>query len=45
MVLDDYVHSPGWRAGLKIGLAVLWFVLMGLGLYIIFTFTPATLPG
>jgi succinate dehydrogenase hydrophobic anchor subunit len=45
MVLDDYFHSPGWRAALKILLVLLWFVLLGLGLYIIFTFTPATLPG
>ena len=44
MVVDDYFHSPGWRAFLKIFLAVFWFVLMGLGLYIIFTFAPGTLP-
>ncbi|MCL4489819.1 MAG: hypothetical protein M1570_17080 [Chloroflexi bacterium] len=44
-ILDDYIHSPGWRAALKIGLALVWFVLMTMGLYIIFTFTPATLPG
>jgi succinate dehydrogenase / fumarate reductase membrane anchor subunit len=43
MVVDDYFHSPGWRALIKISLLVLWFVLMGLGLYIIFTFTPGTL--
>lgn len=45
MVLDDYFHSPGWRAFLTITLFVIWFVLMGLGLYIIFTFTPGVLPG
>lgn len=44
MVLDDYFHSPGWRATLKIGLALGWFILLGLGMYIIFTFTPTTLP-
>lgn len=44
-VLDDYFHSPGWRAFLKIGLVVFWFVLMGIGLFIIFTFTPGMLPG
>lgn len=40
MVLDDYVHSPGWHAFLKIGLLVLWFVLIGMGLFVIFTFAP-----
>jgi succinate dehydrogenase cytochrome b556 subunit len=44
MVVDDYFHSPGWRAFLKISLLLLWFVLIGMGLYIIFTFTPGTLP-
>ena len=44
-VLDDYFHSPGWRAFLKIGLVVFWFVLMGMGMFIIFTFAPGMLPG
>ncbi len=44
MVVDDYFHSPGWRAFIKILLLLLWFVLIGMGLYIIFTFTPGTLP-
>lgn len=44
MVLDDYFHSPGWRATLKIILLVVWFVLIGLGAYIIFTFAAGTLP-
>ena len=43
-VLDDYFHSPGWRAFLKIGLLVFWFVLMGMGMFIIFTFVPGVLP-
>jgi succinate dehydrogenase hydrophobic anchor subunit len=43
-VVNDYFHAPGWRAFLTIGLFVLWFVLMGLGVYIIFTFTPGILP-
>lgn len=43
-VLDDYFHSPGWRASLKIGLVVFWFVLMAMGMFIIFTFVPGTLP-
>lgn len=44
MVLDDYVHQPGWSATLKIALASLWAVLMFFGVYIIFTFSPGTLP-
>lgn len=44
MVLNDYFHSPGWRSFLKITLVVVWFILMGLGLYIIFTFVPGILP-
>ncbi len=44
MVLNDYFHSPGWRSALKIVLVVLWAVLMGLGMYIIFTFVPGILP-
>lgn len=43
-VMEDYFHSPGWRAFLKIGLWLGWFLLMGLGAFIIFTFTPGTLP-
>ncbi len=44
MVTDDYFHSPGWRAFLKVALLLLWFVLLGLGMYIIFVFSPTTLP-
>lgn len=44
MVLDDYVHQPGWRATLKIALVLLWVVLLFFGVYIIFTFAPGTLP-
>ncbi len=40
-VLEDYFHSPAWRAFLKIGLALFWFVLMVMGSFIIFTFNPA----
>ncbi len=43
-VLDDYFHSPGWRAFLSIGLVVFWFVLMAMGMFIIFTFVPGVLP-
>ncbi len=43
-VMDDYFHSPGWRAFLKVGLLVFWFVLIGMGMFIIFTFSPSTFP-
>jgi succinate dehydrogenase cytochrome b556 subunit len=43
-VIDDYFHSPGWRAFIRIALIVFWFVLMGMGAFIVFTFTPGTLP-
>ena len=39
-VLEDYFHSPAWRATLKIGLWLFWFVLMVMGAFIIFTFNP-----
>ncbi len=42
-VIDDYFHSPGWRAFLRIALIIFWFVLMGMGMFIIFTFTPGTI--
>ncbi len=40
MVIDDYVLSRGWRALLQSGLWLLWFVLMGMGTWIIFSFQP-----
>jgi len=43
-VMDDYFHSPGWRAFLKIGLVLFWFLLIGMGMYVIFTFSPGTFP-
>lgn len=43
-IVDDYFHSPGWRAFLRVALILFWFVLMGMGSFIIFTFTPGTLP-
>ena len=39
-VLEDYFHSPAWRAFLKIALWLFWFVLMVMGSFIIFTFNP-----
>ena len=38
VVIDDYVHSDGWRVLLKAILYVLVFVLIVLGSYVIFTF-------
>ncbi len=42
-VVSDYFHAPGWRAFLKIGLLLVWLLLMGMGMYIIFTFNPGML--
>lgn len=39
-VLEDYFHSPAWRAFLKIGLWLFWFLLIVMGTFIIFTFNP-----
>jgi len=39
-VLEDYFHSPGWRAFLIIGLWLFWFLLMVMGAFVIFTFNP-----
>ncbi len=39
-VMEDYFHSPGWRAFLKIGLWLFWFLLMVMGAFILFTFNP-----
>ncbi len=43
-VMSDYFHSAGWRAFLTISVWVVWFLLIGMGAFIIFTFTPGTLP-
>jgi succinate dehydrogenase / fumarate reductase membrane anchor subunit len=40
VVLDDYVHSQGWRVLLKSLLYIVVFVVLVLGAYIIFTFKP-----
>jgi len=38
VVLDDYVHSQGWRVLLKSFLYITVFVLLVLGTYVVFTF-------
>jgi succinate dehydrogenase / fumarate reductase membrane anchor subunit len=38
IVLDDYVRHPGWRVLLKSILYIFVFVLLVLGIYIVFTF-------
>lgn len=38
IVLDDYVHHPGWRVLLKSVLYVVIFVLLVLGSYVVFSF-------
>ncbi len=38
IVLDDYVHAPGWRVAVKALLYLLVLILILLGAYVIFTF-------
>ncbi len=38
VVLDDYVHAPGWRVFVKGLLYLLVLILILLGAYVIFTF-------
>ncbi len=40
IVLDDYIHPQGWRVLAKSILYVVVFILIVLGAYVIFTFTP-----
>jgi succinate dehydrogenase / fumarate reductase membrane anchor subunit len=40
IVIDDYVHAPGWKVLVKSLLYVLTFVLIVLGAYVILTFKP-----
>jgi succinate dehydrogenase / fumarate reductase, membrane anchor subunit len=39
-VIEDYVHSDGWRATIKTLLYLAYFVVAFLGAYIIFAFKP-----
>ena len=38
IVIDDYIHSQGWRTLAKSGLYILAFIIIVLGAYVIFTF-------
>lgn len=43
-VIDDHVHSPGWRT---LSMAALWmiaFIFLALGSLVLFTFTPVPRP-
>ncbi len=40
VILDDYIHSQGWRVIAKTALYVVIFVLLVLGAYVVFTFRP-----
>jgi len=40
IVLDDYVHHPGWRVLTKTLLYILVLVVLVLGAYVVLTFRP-----
>jgi len=40
IVLDDYIHSQGWRVFVKAILYLFVFIVIVLGSYVIFTFQP-----
>ncbi|HEX7049606.1 MAG TPA: succinate dehydrogenase, hydrophobic membrane anchor protein [Longimicrobiales bacterium] len=42
-VLNDYLHSPGFLVATKAVVFVAYVLLLGIGAFIIFTFTPETL--
>ncbi len=44
IVVDDYVHRPGWAAAVKSVLFIVLVLFLGMGAYIIFTF-PLTAAG
>ncbi len=39
-IVEDYVRSPGWRVTFKTLLFALYFALLVMGMYVIFTFRP-----
>lgn len=41
-IIEDYVHHQGWRTFVKTLLYLLYFVLIVMGAYIIFSFQPIT---
>lgn len=44
LVMDDYVHHPGWLAFAKGVAFIAYIFFLGIGSYIIFTFVPP-IPG
>ena len=40
VVVDDYVHSPGWRLTVNSALAIITFFLVAIGSITVFTFQP-----
>jgi succinate dehydrogenase / fumarate reductase membrane anchor subunit len=44
LVIDDYIHHPGWLAAVKSAAFVAYVFFLGIGAYIIFTFVPP-IPG
>lgn len=38
-IVDDYVHRPGWVVGIKSLLFLVYVALLGIGAYIILTFS------
>ncbi len=44
-IVDDYVHRPGWAVAAKSIAFLVYVLLLGIGAYIIltFSFTPETL--
>jgi succinate dehydrogenase / fumarate reductase membrane anchor subunit len=40
VVMDDYIHSQGWRVLIKSILYVAAFIILVLGAYVVFTFRP-----
>lgn len=41
-LIDDYIHPDGWRTLFKTLLYLLYFVLLAMGAYIIFSFRTAS---
>jgi succinate dehydrogenase / fumarate reductase membrane anchor subunit len=42
IVLDDYVHSRGWRVMCKTALALVGVLFMVVGAFVLFTFEPVS---
>jgi succinate dehydrogenase / fumarate reductase membrane anchor subunit len=40
LVIDDYIHPPGWLAAAKAVAFLAYIFFLGIGAYIIYTFVP-----